>query len=129
MFEKHAQEYLQKLKGSNTLSHRVRQEIYSHLKGEEPGLRSIARSLAMSERSIQLRLKEENITYRQLLDEVRKETAISHLKEPNLSITDIAYLLGFSEPAVFSRTFRKWTGSTPHAFRKAMQADAPNALT
>ncbi len=118
VFEKHAREYLQKLKGSNTLSYRVRQEIYRSLKGEEPGLPSIARSLAMSERSIQLRLKEENVTYRQLLDEVRKETAISHLKEPNLSITDIAYLLGFSEPAVFSRTFRKWTGSTPQAFRR-----------
>jgi AraC-like DNA-binding protein len=107
------------LTGTDTLGYRVRKAITEGLKGEEPRLGSIARQLAMSERSIQLKLKEEGLTYQQLLDEVRKEMALSHLQEPYLSTTDIAYLLGFSEPSVFSRAFKKWIGTTPHAYRKA----------
>ena len=110
---------MQKITGTDTLGYRVRQAITEGLKGEEPKLGSIARHLAMSERSIQLKLKEEGLTYQQLLDEVRKEMALSHLQEPYLSTTDIAYLLGFSEPSVFSRAFKKWTGTIPNAYRKA----------
>jgi AraC-like DNA-binding protein len=95
LFEKHAHDYLQKITGTDTLGYRVRKAITEGLKGEEPKLGSIARHLAMSERSIQLKLKEEGLTYQQLLDEVRKEMALSHLQEPYLSTTDIAYLLAF----------------------------------
>jgi AraC-like DNA-binding protein len=119
LFEKHAHDYLQKLNGSDTLGYKVRQEITQALKGEEPKLGTIARNLAMSERSMQMKLKEEGFTYQHLLDEVRKEMAISHLKEPYMSTTDIAYLLGFSELSVFSRAFKKWTGTTPHTYRNA----------
>jgi AraC-like DNA-binding protein len=122
LFEEHADEYLRKLKRGNSLAYRVRQQILVGLKGEEPNLNTVARQLAMSERNVQLKLKEEGTTYRQLLDEVRRELAVSHLREPYLSTSDIAYLLGFSEPAVFSRTFKKWTGTTPLAFRQAKQA-------
>lgn len=118
LFEEHADQYLRKLKQGGTLGYRVRQQILAGLKGEEPSLNTVARQLAMSERSVQLKLKEEGITYRQLLDEVRRELAVRHLREPYLSTSDIAYLLGFSEPAVFSRTFKKWTGTTPLAFRQ-----------
>lgn len=44
---------------------------------------------------------------------------MSHLREQTLSTTDIAYLLGFAEPSVFFRSFKKWTGQTPGAFRLA----------
>jgi AraC-like DNA-binding protein len=87
------------------------------LKGEEPKLTGIARNLGMSERSIQMKLKEEGFTFRQLLEDIRKEIAISHLCGYQSSTTDIAYLLGFSEPSVFSRSFKKWTGYSPGAYR------------
>jgi AraC-like DNA-binding protein len=119
LFEKHARDYLGRITGTDTLGFRVRQAIIEGLKGEEPKLSTIARELAMSERSIQMKLKEEGLTYQQLLDEVRKEIALSHLREPHLSTTDIAYLLGFSELSVFSRAFKKWTGTTPNTYRKA----------
>lgn len=121
LFEEHAGEYLRKLKQGDALADRVRQEILVRLKGAEPSLRAVARQLAMSERSVQMKLKRERTTYRQLLDEVRQELAVRHLREPYLSTSDISYLLGFSESAVFSRTFKKWTGATPQAFRKATQ--------
>ena len=121
LFEQHAGDLLQKLRATSAvpvaLSVRVKQEIFTLLKGEEPALAAVADRLAMGVRTLQLHLKEEGFTYRQLLDEVRHELAVRHLRERHFSTTDIAYLLGFSEPSVFYRTFKKWTGSTPGVYR------------
>jgi AraC-like DNA-binding protein len=73
----------------------------------------------MSERSIQRSLSEEQTSYRQLVDEVRKSLAIEHLSHPGTSATDVAFLLGFSEPSAFTRAFRRWTGTAPTEFRAA----------
>jgi AraC-like DNA-binding protein len=121
LFEKHATDILTKLKALS-LSSRVKSEIVTMMKGEEPTLAAVADRLAMGVRTLQLHLKEEGTTYQQLLDDVRKELAVSHLREPNLSTTDIAYLLGFAEPSVFFRSFKKWTGQTPGAYRLAQVA-------
>ncbi|WP_293684150.1 MULTISPECIES: AraC family transcriptional regulator [unclassified Spirosoma] len=118
LFEKHAKDLLDKLK-TPTISSRVKTEIVTIMKGEEPTLATVADRLAMGIRTLQLRLKEAGTSYQQLLDETRKELAVRHLREPNLSTTDIAYLLGFAEPSVFFRSFKKWTGQTPGAFRMA----------
>ncbi|GAB3920635.1 AraC family transcriptional regulator [Larkinella terrae] len=117
LFEQHARELLLKLRQPD-LSFRVKQEIIALLKGEEPTLALVADRLAMGVRTLQLHLKETGVTYQQLLDDVRRNLAIQHLREPYFSTTDIAYLLGFSEPSVFYRTFKKWTGSTPGAYRQ-----------
>ncbi|RRB06567.1 AraC family transcriptional regulator [Larkinella rosea] len=117
LFEQHAEELLQKLRQPD-LSFRVKQEIVALMNGEEPTLGLVADRLAMGVRTLQLHLKETGVTYQQLLDDVRRNLAIQHLREPNFSTTDIAYLLGFSEPSVFYRTFKKWTGSTPGAYRQ-----------
>ena len=66
-----------------------------------------------------MKLKEEGATFQQLLDEIRKDLALKHLKEDILSTTDISYLLGYSEPSVFFRSFKKWTGQTPNFYRKS----------
>ena len=121
LFEKHATDILNKLKAPS-LSTRVKSEIITMMKGEEPTLAAIADRLAMGVRTLQLHLKEEGTSYQQLLDDIRKELAVSHLREPNLSTTDIAYLLGFAEPSVFFRSFKKWTGQTPGAYRLAQVA-------
>lgn len=121
LFEHHADDLLQRLQ-TPTLSSRVRAEIVALMKGEEPTLATVADRLAMGVRTLQLHLKEENITYQQLLDDIRKDLAVKHLREHNLSTTDIAYLLGFAEPSVFFRSFKKWTGQTPGAFRLALAA-------
>ena len=78
----------------------------------------MADHLHLGVRTLQLRLKETGHTYQQLLDGVRHDLAQSHLREPHLSTTDIAFLLGYSEPSVFVRSFKKWTGQTPGVFRK-----------
>lgn len=119
MFERHASDILHKLK-TPALTSRVKSEIITVMKGEEPTLASVADRLAMGVRTLQLHLKEAGTSYQQLLDETRKELAVRHLNETHLSTTDIAYLLGFAEPSVFFRSFKKWTGKTPGAYRLAL---------
>lgn len=126
VLEQHARELLHKLHHSSSkrvsLASRVKREIVTLLKGEEPTLAVVADRLAMGIRTMQLHLKDEGVTYQQLLDEVRHQLAVRHLREPNLSTTDVAYLLGYSEPSVFFRSFKKWTGQTPGAYRLAQVA-------
>lgn len=116
LFEQHATNLLKRLQ-TPTLTERVRTEIAALMKGEEPTLTTVADRLAMGVRTLQLHLKDQGTTYQQVLDEVRRDLAVKHLREPNLSTTDIAYLLGFAEPSVFFRSFKKWMGQTPGAFR------------
>ena len=117
MFEKHADALLARLK-TPTLSSRVQAELVQLMKGEEPTLTTVADRLNIGVRTLQLHLKDEGTTYQQLLDDVRKTLAEQHLRDPYLSTTDIAYLLGFAEPSVFFRSFKRWTGQTPGAYRR-----------
>ena len=118
LFEIHANNILNSLKSDTSITEKVKKEIILELKGEEPSLSNIAKKLGIGVRSIQLKLKEEGVTFQQLLEEIRKNLATKHLKEDKLSTTDIAYLLGYSEPSVFFRSFKKWTGQTPTFYRK-----------
>jgi AraC-like DNA-binding protein len=120
IFEQHATALLAQLPTSQppTLTERVRAEIVRLLKGEAPTLSAVADCLHLGVRTLQLKLKETGHTYQQLLDAVRNDLAQRHLREPHLSTTDIAFLLGYSEPSVFVRSFKKWTGQTPGAFRR-----------
>jgi len=121
LFEQQADESMKRLK-TPALTERVRTEILVLMKGEEPTLAAVADRLAMGIRTLQLHLKSEQTSYQQILDRVRRDMAIKHLREPHFSTTDIAYLLGFAEPSVFFRSFRKWTGQTPGAYRQQLYA-------
>ena len=72
----------------------------------------------MSGRTLQRRLASEGVSYQQLLDETRKEAAVRYISEPTLAICEVAYLVGYSEPAPFHRAFKRWYGMTPEAFRQ-----------
>jgi AraC-like DNA-binding protein len=117
LFEQHADALLSRL-NTPSLAGRVRNEIIAVMKREEPTLTAVADRLAMGVRTLQGHLRSEGLSYQLLLDEVRKELALRHLREPYLSTTDIAYLLGYAEPSVFFRSFKKWTGQTPGAYRQ-----------
>ena len=93
--------------------------VAARLKGEVPSLATVASELAMSERSVQRSLSEDATSYREIVDAVRKDLALSHLSQPGRSATDVAFLLGFSEPSAFTRAFRRWTGSSPSQFKCA----------
>ena len=119
VFEADARKRLEQLDSRGPVSGRILAILAARLKGEVPTLASIASELAMSERSIQRSLREERTSYRELVDEVRKELALEHLARTGTSATDVAFLLGFSEQSAFTRAFRRWTGSAPTQFRFA----------
>jgi AraC-like DNA-binding protein len=119
LFEQHAAAIMDRLR-QPSLPARVKSEILRLLKGAEPTLAAVADGLAMGVRTLQLHLKEARLSYQQLLDEVRQELAERHLRDPYLSTADIAFLLGYSEPSVFVRSFKRWTGQTPGAFRRQL---------
>ncbi len=119
VFEGDARRRSQELTARGGISGRVLAVLGARLKGTVPSLSEVASELAMSERSIQRSLGEEQTSFRQLVDEVRKNLAIEHLSRPGTSATDVAFLLGFSEPSAFTRAFRRWTGAAPTEFRAA----------
>jgi len=117
LFEDYAAGLLVKVTESDSLANRARRLIIKHLRGETPTIEEIAGKLVMSVRSLQLKLKEEGTTFSAILDEIRRDLAIQYLRDNKTSIAEISYLLGFSEPSVFHRSFKKWTNSTPAKFR------------
>jgi AraC-like DNA-binding protein len=77
----------------------------------------VARCLATSARSLQRRLSAAGTSYQELLDSTRCEAATRYLQDRGLSIGEVAYLLGYSEPPAFHRAFKRWNGVTPQEFR------------
>jgi AraC-like DNA-binding protein len=77
----------------------------------------IAEYLSMSARTLRRKLREENTSFRKLVDELRRDMAIKYLRDTDLTIEDVAYTLGFSDAANFRHAFRRWTRATPHQFR------------
>ncbi len=115
--EQFAQDSLTQLCPPDTWSDRVVHLIQeSLLRGERPTLDMAAGALAFSPRQLQNKLKEEGRTYQELLDQIRKETAFKYLKEPQGTLCDLAFLLGFSEQSAFNRAFKRWTGASPGAW-------------
>jgi AraC-like DNA-binding protein len=119
--ERFADERVQDLYGRDTWADRVTGSIGQMLaRGERPAIESAAKALAVSARYLQSRLKAEGVTYQQLLDRIREDTAIRYLKKPEVTICDIAFLLGFSEQSAFNHAFKRWTGRSPGEYRKTV---------
>ncbi|WP_437321829.1 AraC family transcriptional regulator [Sorangium sp. So ce385] len=97
---------------------RARAAIAAELAHGEPALPAIAARLRMSPRSVQRRLKEEGTSLSALLDRLRADLAVRYLSESRDSISEVAFLLGFSEVSTFHRAFKRWTGVTPAAYRR-----------
>ena len=71
----------------------------------------------MSARNLQLKLAAENTTFQDTLDSTRKNLATGYMQQSHLTITEIAYLLGFSDASNFTRAFRRWFGLSPRDYR------------
>jgi AraC-like DNA-binding protein len=100
---------------------RVRRVLLESLARGGASAEEVARGLGMSERTLHRRLHAEQTSFRHVLDALRGELSSDLLREPQIGIAEIAFLLGYSEPAAFYRSFRRWTGQTPLAFRRGSQ--------
>ena len=91
----------------------VQRLIANMLPSGQPKMDAVARELGMSSRTLTRRLAQEGLTYKGLLDEVRRKLALQYLKDKRISFKQIAYLLGYSEVAAFYHAFRRWAGASP----------------
>ena len=98
----------------------VRQQIRAALAGGDAGLAAVARRLGTSEPSLYRALRRRGVEFSDLLRALRRELALVYLQEPELALTEIALLLGYSELSAFSRAFRAWTGCSPAAYRRGV---------
>ncbi len=98
-------------------------EIISHYITEDDiSIEVIAYIAGLSTRSLQRMMKKHDISYNGLLNEARQQYAVGKLNDPATKISDIAYQLGYSDVAHFTRAFKRWTGIAPSEYRKSPRA-------
>ena len=125
--------YLARFDREDTVA-RVRAALVEHLPRGEPSQGFVAERMGLSARSLQRRLNAVGVTYKAVVDEARRELAMSYLSRSRTSVTEVTYLLGFSDTSSFARAFRRWTGATPSQWRRdraapGRPASAPLATT
>jgi AraC-like DNA-binding protein len=118
LLENQAESLLRALPGKQEFQTELKEALLRSLHEGTPTLERVAHRLAMSPRTLQRRLGELDLNFQHLLDRTRAELARGYLLEGNLTLAEIALLLGYSEQSAFNRAFKRWTGQTPTALRK-----------
>jgi AraC-like DNA-binding protein len=98
---------------------RVR-ELVHHRLADMPELKEVATRLEVHPQTLRRRLASEGTTFKDIKNQVRRDTALYFLGKQGLSIEEIAYRSGFSESSAFIRAFKGWTGVTPYTYRKGL---------
>jgi AraC-like DNA-binding protein len=117
VLETQANDILARLPERTGLALEVQRALAARVAGGDTRINALARQLAMSPRTLQRRLAAEGVSYQELREGARKEAAGRYVSDSNLAVSEVAYLVGYSEPAPFHRAFKRWYGMTPEAFR------------
>jgi AraC-like DNA-binding protein len=117
VLDRHAEELLARYPRQDVVIDRVRRVIRGELNGGDPSLERVASQIGLGPRTLQRRLREQGTSHQGLLDQMRKDLAMKYLREPQMAVCEVAYLLGFSESSALHRAFKRWTGKTPSEFR------------
>lgn len=104
------------------ISEQIRDHLVKELAEHCPVLEETAESIGIPAWTIQRRLADQGLTYKELVEETRRELAEAYLKQPHLQLTEIAFLLGYSELSAFSRAFHRWTGLSPREYRTKLMS-------
>ena len=113
ILKRHCEQILGARPKANDLAFEVQQAITTLLSSGQCKIDAVAQELGMSSRTLTRRLTEEGLSYKGLLDEVRRKLALRYLKDRRISLKQITYLLGYSEVSAFYHAFRRWTDSSP----------------
>jgi AraC-like DNA-binding protein len=116
-FERYGENFLAEMDRKDEHTQTVTRIILTHLDDEGLSINKVAREMAVSVRTLQNRLEEEGVAFSDLLRDVRQRLAKQYLRE-NYTVEQITYMLGFSEPSVFRKAFKKWSGVTPREYRE-----------
>lgn len=121
LMDTQAQHLLQDFEQTTNLANEVRAQIAQALPNGEPALEQVAERLQLTGRTLQHRLKQNGVVFKELVDSVRRALVLHYLRDTYTSLQDVAFLLGFSEQSAFSRAFRRWHGCTPQQYRKRLE--------
>lgn len=109
---------LEGLKDVQSFSNKVKIASLNMARPELPDLETIADAFHLTPRTLQRRLGEENATFRQIIDDLKRQISALLIRHNRFSVSDISYVLGYSEPAAFIHSFKKWYGDSPKRVRK-----------
>lgn len=101
------------------LAGRTKSAIFELLPSGKVTIEDVAAKLALSVRTLRRKLQTRGTSFKELLTQTRRELGERYIHDNNLSLTEIAFLLGFSDSSSFSRAYRSWTGQSPSEFRSA----------
>lgn len=119
-------EAMQAVLPSHALSEQVKRRIHLLLGSGDISAERVAAPLNISPRHLRRKLSQEGTSYEQLADDVRREAALRMISDGQLSLTSIAYELGFLDPSSFTRAFRRWTSMSPTAYRRELNRSEEN---
>lgn len=111
---------LTELKQNTGVAGKVRQVLLANLESP-PDADALAGQLGLSTRTLRRRLQQEQTSYRELIDDLRAQAAIRYMRDTHLTVENVAFLLGFSDPAAFRHAFRRWTNTAPNEFRRSVR--------
>jgi AraC-like DNA-binding protein len=110
---------------SDTLRAAVEKEVEKLLPHGKAQRQTVARALGMSVRTFSRRLVVEETTYEEVVDQLRRSLALQYLKDPDMSLSQIAWLLGYEGSTSFNHAFKRWTGHSPSVVRKGKPLPEP----
>lgn len=117
VLSRHANALLQRLEQDSTVSGRVERLAMPILHTGDCDIERVSALMGVSRWTLSRRLKEEGATFAGVLDALRRRMALGYLDDGKVSVSEIAYLTGFSEASAFSRAFKRWTGKSPRKAR------------
>jgi AraC-like DNA-binding protein len=113
---------LKALEASKTTQGRVEALLLPMLHTGQASIATVAARMGVSRQTLYRRLRREGVTFETVLDRLRRRMALDYIRANKVSLNETAYLVGFSDPAAFSRAFKRWTGVTPRSARTAPPA-------
>ncbi|GAB3285498.1 AraC family transcriptional regulator [Parahaliea aestuarii] len=102
---------------SLSITRRIRELLGDDFRCEMPSFEDLTGMLNMSARTLRRRLEREGTSYQRIKDNARRDLAIALLQRDGATVSEVAERVGFSDPSAFHRSFKKWTGESPGAFR------------
>ncbi len=127
LMEARAQSQIDQLQAMSPLLRQVVAEIRQRLPRGLCTTAAVAESVGMSERSLRRHLQAESHNFQSVLNQVRYEQAQAYLRDPSLSVVEVALLLGYAEQSAFSAAFRAWSGCSPREYQRAQRPPAVDA--
>jgi len=116
---RHIESLLEKIRPKATFTDKVKSVLEKQLSKDCVDAEHIAEKFFMSRHTLYRKLKQEDVSFHDLVDQVRKEKAYIYLDQDKHSLSEVAFLLGFSELSAFSRAFKRWTGQSPAKYIKS----------